>query len=552
MLGVPLRLIWNVVVNLLVLLRLVPRLFRRAPDYVVLEIKGAVDERPQRRTLLRRPRHWTLDAIARVFDEVARDRRVKGVVLQLRDLKLGWARVDSLRGLILGLRQKGKRAVAHLSGAGNAEYAVATACDEIHADESAPLTLIGMTAEALFLKDTLALAGVRAEMLAMGEYKSAAERLTRTDMSPANREATGAIMDQLFARLVDATAQARKLDREKAQAALCGGPYLAQDAVAAGLLDGVLYADELEEKLGKARFVPAVRYYKDRRARLRWRPLLRRRLIAVVSVEGLIARGEATSPLAELAGADAVARALTAVRENRRTAGVVLHVDSRGGDASASDRIWRQVVLTARKKPVIAHLGDVAGSGGYYVVAPCARIVAQPSTLTGSIGVIGGKIVFEELLSRARVKREVIAHGEAAGLYSPMRGFSVEERRRLEAELRAIYDQFVDKVAAGRQRSREDIERVARGRVWTGADAAQRGLVDELGDLRVAIAACENAARRRPGEKFEIVDVRPPARMAGLLRRIVPATAVGNALADLAPFRAARVALLMPFHLKIR
>src|SRR5262249_47281197 len=158
------------------------------------------------------------------------------------------------------------------------------------------------------------------------------------------------------------------------------------------------------------------------------------------------------------------------------------------------------------KKPVIAHLGDVAGSGGYYVVAPCTKIVAQPSTLTGSIGVIGGKIVVEELLGRAEVKREGIAHGEAAGLYSPMHGFSVEERRRLESELRAVYDQFVDKVAAGRHRSKEEIDRVARGRVWTGADAAQRGLVDELGDLRAAVAACESAARRRPGEKLELID----------------------------------------------
>jgi protease-4 len=551
MLRIPLRLVWNVLANLLVLLRLLPRRFRRAPDYVVLEIKGVVGERPERRTLLaRRPRHWTLEGIARVLDEVARDRRVKGVVLQLRDLKLGWARIDSLRGLILELRKKGKRAVAHLSGAGNAEYAVATACDEIFADESAPLPLIGMAAEALFLKDTLARVGVRAEMLAMGEYKSAAETLTRTDMSPANREATGAIVDQLFARLVDATAEARKLERAQAQTALCGGPYVPQGAVAAGLLDGVRYADELEEKLG--RLVPAARYYKDRQVRLRWRPLVGRRQIAVVSVEGMIAGGEGSSPFAQLAGADAVGRALTALRESRRVAGVVLHVDSRGGDAAASDRIWRQVVLTARQKPVIAHLGDVAGSGGYYVVAPCAKIVAQPSTLTGSIGVIGGKIVVEELLGRAQVKREVIAHGEAAGLYSPMRGLSVEERRRLETELRAIYDQFVEKVAAGRQRPKEEIERVARGRVWTGADAAQRGLVDELGDLRAAVAACERAARRRPGEAFDVVDVRPQARAAGLLRRLLPAAAVGDALAELAPFRVARAALLMPFRLRIR
>jgi protease-4 len=551
MLGIPLRLVWNLVANLVALLRMVPRLWQRAPEWVALELEGAIHERAPKRSWLRRARNWSLDGLGRVFDEVAKDARVRGVVIRVRGLELGWARVDSLRELIASLRARGKKVVAHLSGGGNAEWAVASACEEIFADESAPLHLIGMAAEAVFLRETLDRVGVRAELFAIGDYKSAAEMFTQKGMSAANREATTAIVEQLFERLVAATAEGRKLDPARAKEVLCGGPYVAQAAAQAGLVDGVLYFDELFEKLGKP--MPVGTYARRRRVKLRWRPLVRRRrAIAVVSLEGIITSGEGGA-LRRVIGERSSCRALVAVRESPRVAGVVLHVDSRGGDATASDRIWRDVLLLARKKPVVAFLGDVAASGGYYIVAPATRIFAQPGTLTGSIGVIGGKIVFEGLLGKVGVRAERITFGDAAAMQSASRGYSAEERARLDRELRAVYDQFVAKVADGRKAPREKIEEVAQGRVWTGAAARERGLVDELGDLRKAVAACEAAARRREGERFDVVDVRPtPQTGAPLLRRLLAAAPTFEIVPEATLLARARAALLMPFSLRIK
>jgi len=561
MLGAPIRLVVNLLFNLVALVRLLPRLLRRPPDYVVIELKGALPERPPRRGLLRRARGLSLEKLARLCDQIARVPRIRGVLLHIHHLEVGWARLESLRALVLGLRARGLRVVAHLSGGGNAEYALAAACDLVYADESAPLALTGLAAEAFFLKGALDRVGVRAELCAIGEYKSAAEPLTREGMSEWSREATRAILDALWERLVGWVAEARKHDLEATRAALTGGPYTAARAVEVGLVDAVLYQDELPERLGEpgrpARLEPVERFARAHAARFRWRPLRGGpRAVAVVSIEGLIAGGEGGALARRVAAADAVRRALTRVRESRRIAGVVLHVDSRGGAADASDLIWREVVRTAREKPVVGYLGDVAASGGYYIVAPCRHIVAQPMSLTGSIGVIGGKIVVDELMAKAGVGLELLAHGEAAAMTSPARGYSSEERRRMETELRAVYDQFVSKVAEGRRRPREEIEKVARGRVWTGAAACERGLIDELGGLGKALERCREAARRHPGERLDVVDVVPESRFSGsLLRRLLPqATPLYELgpLHDLLPLRAARAALVMPLWLKIR
>jgi protease-4 len=567
MLGAPLRLVVNLLYNLIALVRMLPRAWRRAPDWIAVELKGSLAERRPRRSFWRRSRTPSVQALAELFDLCAADPRPRGVILRIRSLEVGWATLDSVRTLVAHLRERGKRVVAHLSGGGNAEYALACACDEIYCDESAPLVLTGLCAEATFLGEALARLGVRAELHAIGEYKTAAEMFTRRDMSEPNREATSAIVDQLFESLAEAVARGRRLSPERAREALCGGPYLAEGAMAASLCDGVLYADELEARLGKggrsARLTSAARYAARRRVQLRWRPLVRRRrAIAIVSVEGVIATGEGVGLGSRLAGDEAVARALGRVREDRRVAGVVLHVDSRGGAADASDRIWRQVVRTVRKKPVIAYLGDVAGSGGYYVVAPCTAIVAQPSTLTGSIGVIGGKLVVEDLLGKLAVGRDGLRRGEVAAMASPAHGYGAEERRRLEAELAGIYDQFVRKVAEGRRRPPEDIAHVARGRVWTGQAARERGLVDELGDLRQALALCEAAARRRPGERFDHLEVRPEPRRGGsllsrlaLLRRMSERSGLrdlAGPFSELTSLVGARAWVLMPFRLRIR
>jgi protease-4 len=384
MLGAPIRLVANLLSLVVFLLRRAVLLLRRPPEYVVCELTGRIPERSRRPGLFRRRRGLSIAELTELGDDIANSPRVKGLILRIRDLEVGYARLESLRGCVRSLRERGKRVVAHLASPGNAEYALATACDAIYLDESGPLRLLGVAAEATFLKDALAHAGVRAELYALGEYKSAGELVTRSDMSAPNREATTAIVDALYRALCGWVASGRARTPEEAERLVCGGPYPAARALALGLADRVLYEDELGEALGEpgrpARVCQLRAFKPFRKARLRWRPLVRvRRAIAVVSVEGVIAGKARGLPLSRIASADAVGRALSQLRRNRRIAGVVLAVDSRGGAADASDHIWREVVRLAREKPVIAYLGDVAASGGYYIVAPCRAIVAQSS-----------------------------------------------------------------------------------------------------------------------------------------------------------------------------
>jgi protease-4 len=242
-----------------------------------------------------------------------------------------------------------------------------------------------------------------------------------------------------------------------------------------------------------------------------------RRAVTVLTLEGNIVPGEGDGPFMAACGAEPAVRALSALREEPRVAAVVLHVDSRGGSAAASDRIWREVSRLAAAKPVVAYLGDVAASGGYYVAAPCGWIVAQPTTLTGSIGVVAGKFSVERLLDRLGVGSAILTRGRAAAMNSFRRGYDEEERARLRAELEATYRQFLEKVAAGRKFPVERADEVGRGRVWLGQDAATRGLVDQVGSLAEAVTVAEGRARRRPRERFALVDVHLHPRRAGLL-----------------------------------
>lgn len=258
---------------------------------------------------------------------------------------------------------------------------------------------------------------------------------------------------------------------------------------------------------------------------LRWKPLfIAPRKIRVLSLGGTIVSGEGSSFPRQQLGAEAARRALDAVRRDRRVAAVVLHIDSRGGSAAASDLIWRAVVRLGRDKPVVAYFHDVAASGGYYLACAASKIVAHPTTLTGSIGVVAAKLNLETLRARAGLGTAILTRGEAAAMHSTSRGLSTEERRRLVAEVDALYKQFVGKVAEGRKLSPEAAEAVAQGRVWTGAAAHARGLVDELGGIDEAIAAARTLGRRHPGEKLEVDDMQLAPR-AGLAARLAGAAA---------------------------
>ncbi len=374
-----------------------------------------------------------------------------------------------------------------------------------------------------------------------------AETFTASEMSPANREALEAIADTIDGELLGALVEGRRIDRARARALVDGGPYLAAEARAGGLLDGVLYRDQVAAHLGvegqgrqsgllqgptgkEARTMEAASWL---RTRPRWLRLgMPRRKVAVLTLGGTIVPGEGASMLQETCGATPSVRALDRLREDHRVAAVVLHVDSRGGSSAASDLIWRGVARLGAAKPVVAYFGDVAASGGYYIAVPCAWIVAQRATLTGSIGVIAGKMSLERLLGRLGVGTGLITRGRAAAMNSVRRRYDDAERERLRAEIAGVYRQFVEKVAAGRKRTTDAIDAVAQGRVWTGEAAAERGLVDALGAIGEAVRAAEERARRKPGERFDLVDAVPRPKAGGLLRSL------RHLDAALAPWRA--------------
>jgi protease-4 len=362
------------------------------------------------------------------------------------------------------------------------------------------ITLLGLSASSHYVKPLLERVGVEVEPFARKEYKTAAERLTRDSMSEPQREQVQALIDGHTDALLGALSQRTGRTPEQTRELFEAGVFRGQAAIDAGLVDDLAYEDELAEKLGfhgekekRKGLVEGSRYLSFKEAKL-FRPLRREPYIAVVTVKGAIS--ESGSPMGRRSS---IVAALRHARRDRRALGVLLWVDSPGGSAEASDLIHREVVRVREKKPVVAYFGEVAASGGYYVAAHANAIVAQPLGLTGSIGVVSARFLASELLDRAGIRTEVLRTGPHADMYSPHRSLTDDERRLMDRELDAFYDSFVALVADGRGRPVDEIEPLARGRVWLAADAHRLGLVDELGGMDRATERLKDAIGAAPG-----------------------------------------------------
>jgi protease IV len=459
-----------------------------------VEIDGSV---PLLQRLLQPRAGGRLRSIAelrRLLDLLAQDERIDGVVLQVPHLHCGFATCQSLRDALAAFRARGKRSVAYLSlGGGNREVYVALSADRVFAPPQASLSLLGAASQSLYFKPLLERIGLQAEVLAHGEYKTAAEAVLRESMSEPQREQVTALLDVVQRELESAVAGRPGFDAARARGLFERGIWAASAAVEEGLIDGCCYEDQLPALIAAtdAPGAPPIshrRYLLWRTGRL-WRRVRRLPQIAVVRVHGAIASTAPRVPTSRVATFESIAAALRRARANGRVHGVLLHVDSPGGSALASDLIHREIVLLREKKPVVACLGDVAASGGYYVAAPCNRIVAQATTVTGSIGVVSLRLIASDLADRLGVRPQTVLAAPHADLHSPFRALTEEERALLWAESESIYRSFVSIVAEGRKRSTEEIDRVARGRVWAGADALHHGLIDEIGGFECAVAA---------------------------------------------------------------
>ncbi|NJN17134.1 MAG: signal peptide peptidase SppA [Oscillochloris sp.] len=480
--------------------------FRR-PVWVRIDIEGPLPEFApalswwQRRFLgARQP--LSLQALRRRCQRLRDVPQVRGVLFVFGDLSVGWATIQSLREIISDLRAAGTSVAAYLPGADSRTYMAASAADKVFMPPSADLRLLGVRVEALFLADSLRMAGLAAEVVAVSPYKSGGDQFARASISPEAQEQFEQLAAQRFTILLNTIADARGIPDEDLRRLIDSAPHSAPAAQQAGLIDAVLYEDELEQYLAGDAEKIAIRSWKALVRRLPL-PMVRRdkKHVGVVSITGAITQGpDRRSPLpvpligGELSGSDRVIQALRQAERDERMAALVLHVDSPGGDAFASDLIWREVERLARKRPVVVSMGDVAASGGYYVAAPAHAIVAQPATITGSIGVYALRPNVAGLLERASVGVAVIAHGTNSGIFSPIAPLSENERAALERSVAENYDRFRSCVRSGRELSPAQLEPIAGGRVWTGEQAVSIGLVDALGGLPAAVARARELA----------------------------------------------------------
>jgi protease-4 len=451
-----------------------------------------------------------LPDIIETLRRASHDDRVRALVVKVGGGRIGLARMQEVREAVCAFRKSGKLAVAWAETFGefthgNVPYYLATGFDRIYLQPSGSVGLTGVAVEQLFLHDALAKIGIGFQSAKRHEYKSAADQLTERGFTGPAREAAERLTVSVAEQLSAAIAERRGKTLEDARALLDRGPFLAADALSEGLVDVLGYRDEVYADVRKEAGADAILQYVARyrrthvlAQRARRLPNPRERFVAVIYASGPIRSGRSTrSPVGGSAmGSDTVAAALRSALSDERARAVLLRVNSPGGSAVASDTIWREVVrVRAAGKPVVVSMSDVAASGGYYISMAADVIVAQPGTLTGSIGVILGKPVFEEAYGRLGITTDSVAVGNGATMFAPTHPFTQDEWDRINTWLDVIYRDFTEKVAAGRRMPVERVHELARGRVWTGADAAENGLVDELGGL----TAAAEIARRRAG-----------------------------------------------------
>jgi len=495
----------------------------------------------------------------RALHEAAEDRHVFGLIAKVGGM-WPWATMQEVRRGVQAFAASGKPTLAWAESFGEvgyrdmAAYVLATAFGEVWLQPGGGVGLLGVGIETTFVRGTLDRLGVEPQFEQRYEYKNAADVILRKEFTAAHREALERLTESVFSDAVESIADARGLTHDQVRELIDTGPRTASEAQAAGLVDRLGYRDQAYEAMRTRIGDKPELLFADR-----WRPRRkiappphRRDHVALVEVRGGISSGRTRrNPMGRQAGSDTVSAQLRAAHDNDRAHAVVLRVESPGGSAVASEVIWREVWrLRESGKPVVVSMGDVAASGGYYIACPADVIVALPATLTGSIGVLGGKLVVDGLLERMGVNTGSVQRGARALMYSLRREFSEDERARFAATIDAIYNDFVAKVAAGRRRPIPEIEAVARGRVWTGQDALEAGLVDELGGIRDATRiARERADLPEDAPVLGAIRIPPLARLGRPKNSEDPRTWIGTAWPGL---RDVAAALGLPANATLR
>ncbi len=471
----------------------------RGYNVVHLKLRGSLPDRHHAQGLLaalsRPSRGPTLLDVLLALDRARRDPRVKAVFVEVGRLSCGLARAEEIRDALARVQESGRPVWLFAEEMGLTEYLLALGASKVVLAPAGGLALTGVASEVTFLKGLLDKAGVKAQLAARGKYKSARELFAEPSMSEANREMTGALVGDLYEQAVSQIARARKLSEAGVRSRLDEGPFLAREAVGAALVDAAGYAGDLEEDLKKQfpKYRPVgLSSYLDlstpvAKKNRKGRPTP----VAILEVIGHI-KGGRSLPGADgsrATGSRTFLKQLESAAKDPAVKAIVLRVDSPGGSALASDLMWHELKKAQEKKPVVVSMSNVAASGGYYVSAlPQAPIFCCEATITGSIGVLGGKFSLAGLYEKLGIKKETISRGRRAAFHSASSDFTEGELAKLEADIDAFYKDFVTKMAQGRAKPYEAIHEVAQGRVWTGRQALGNGLADRRGGMLEALA----------------------------------------------------------------
>jgi protease IV len=451
----------------------------------------------------------TVRSVVDALRKAAIDRRVSSVIIRPTGASALWGKVQEIRDAIVEFKRSKKPIIAYLEYGGDQSFYLASACDKVFLMPTASLDLTGMASYELFLRGGLDKIGAYPDVLHVGEYKTAANTFTEHTFTAAHREMTESLNSDLYQQLVRGIAQGRRKTEAEVKELIDHGPFLPEDAVRAGLVDDVAYDDEIDDKVQLGRGRANILKQRDyRNIALTSLGLNRGPRIALIYASGIISTGISSS---NSVGSDTMIEYLRKARADNSIRAVVMRIDSPGGSAIAADVIWREVMLTRERKPVIASMSDVAASGGYYIAMPAHAIVAQPATLTGSIGVVLIRFVIKGTLDKMGLNMESVKAGRYADLFSPVKPFTPDEKKKVAELMQATYDGFVEKAAAGRNTTPEKIDAVAQGRVWTGRQAKELGLVDELGGLERALAIAKERAKIPASSEVELV-VYPPKK----------------------------------------
>jgi len=507
----------------------------------VITISGVINERVELYNIFR-PDVLTLRDYSELIKKTKDDPDIDLVVIKLETPILGWAKATQLRRSILQLKNSGKPVFVYLQDAELIHYYIASAGTEILMSPTASLLITGIGIDVYYLKELLNNIYINSDILVIGKYKTAAEPLTHKEMSPEAREMFNSILDNFFEHILDKISESRKLSKDKLKELIDNSPYTPEEGLKAGLIDDICYEEELQQVINKktktlTEFIPdyglekfpisgelsLVDFFRLMASESQKQITKKAgKKIALIYAVGLILPGSKEDyPFAEnIITADDIKNVLEKCAEDEEVIGAVLRVESGGGSAPASDLICHAIAEFAKQKPIVASLSDVAGSGGYYIAMSSTKIVAEPFTLTGSIGVIGGKIILGELYKKIGIHKKTLSRGKHHQMFSETAPFTPDERKALLRLLRNTYQKFVAQAAEFRGMNTDEMDKIAQGRVWTGHQAQQYGLVDELGGIDTAINLVKNIAHLSPEEEIQIVVYPKPPGIIRILRTL--------------------------------